>query len=304
MVSAPGHRGIGRGAALVAVLLAGDAAWTAPITFNTALPVGAQEFVLRGQVAVGESDHDPSGAGRERTVVSGVGALGYGVTGRLALFGVLPFVDRELEADGAGGRVTREASGLGDLSLFARYTLFRRDGPGRTLRLAPFAGVELPTGDDDRHDALGRVPSPLQPGSGALDVFGGAVATWQTLDYQLDAQVAYRRNGEANGFRAGSAWRLDGSLQYRFWPRELGRGTPGFLYGVLEAGLERRDENEIGGTEDPNSGGTTFTLTPGLQYVTKRWIVEAGVSIPVAQDLNGAALKTDYVVRGGFRVNF
>lgn len=274
------------------------------MTFNTALPVGTQEFVLRGQVVVGESGHDPSGAGRERTVVSGVGALGYGVTGRLALFGVLPFFDRELETDAPGRHVTREASGIGDLSLFARYTLFRRDGPGRTLRFAPFAGVELPTGDDDQHDALGRVPSPLQPGSGALDVFGGAVATWQTLDYQLDAQVAYRRNGEANGYRAGNAWRLDSSVQYRLWPRELGRGTPGFLYGVLEAGLERRDESEVGGTDDPNSGGTTVTLTPGVQYVTKRWIVEAGISIPVVQDLNGTALETDYVVRGGFRVNF
>ncbi len=76
--------------------------------------------------------------------------------------------------------------------------------------------------------ALGRVPSPLQPDSGALDVFGGAVATYQTLDYQLDAQLAYRRNGEANGFRTGDEWRLDASLQYRLWPRRLGSGPGEF----------------------------------------------------------------------------
>ncbi len=43
---------------------------------------------------------------------------------------------------------------------------------------------------------------------------------------------------------------------------------------------------------------------PGLQYVTKRWIVEAGVQIPVVQDLNGTALEKDYIFRAGFRFNF
>ena len=43
---------------------------------------------------------------------------------------------------------------------------------------------------------------------------------------------------------------------------------------------------------------------PGLQYVTKRWIVEAAVQVPVVQDLNGTALEKDTILRGGFRVNF
>ena len=43
---------------------------------------------------------------------------------------------------------------------------------------------------------------------------------------------------------------------------------------------------------------------PVLQYVTKRWIVEAAVQVPIVQDLNGTALENDYVVRVSFRVNF
>ena len=144
----------------------------------------------------------------------------------------------------------------------------------------------------------------MQPGSGAWDAFGGVVATFQTLDYQIDGQVSYRGNGEANDFEAGDVARLDGSLQYRLWPRKLGSGVPGFLYGVLEAGLVYRDNNRVGGIDDPNSGGTTLFLTPGLQYVTKRWIVEGVVQLPVIQDLNGTALENDYVIRAGFRVNF
>jgi len=45
-------------------------------------------------------------------------------------------------------------------------------------------------------------------------------------------------------------------------------------------------------------------LAPGLQYVTRRWIVETAIQIPVLQDLNGTALENDSVLRAGFRVNF
>ncbi len=98
--------------------------------------------------------------------------------------------------------------------------------------------------------------------------------------------------------------RLDGSLQYRLWPRELGAGVPGFLYGVLEANLIHQDKNRIDGSNDPNSGGVSLFVLPGLQYVTKRWIIEAGVQIPVVQDLDGTALEKDYIFRAGFRFNF
>ncbi len=60
----------------------------------------------------------------------------------------------------------------------------------------------------------------------------------------------------------------------------------------------------MGGISDPNSGGTTWFLAPGVQFVTKRAILEASIQIPTVQDLNGLALENDYIVRAGFRVNF
>ena len=79
---------------------------------------------------------------------------------------------------------------------------------------------------------------------------------------------------------------------------------PGFLYGVLEANLLHQEKDEINGTNDPDSGGTSFFLSPGVQYVTRRWVVEAIVQVPVAQDLNGRALEDDFIVRAGFRIAF
>jgi hypothetical protein len=279
-------------------------ALAAPQTFNTALPVAKGEFVFREQFVLDQSGDDPSAADRDRTAWALVSVLGYGATPDLALFGIVPYVDKTLKATQGGVRRERSASGLGDASLFGRYTVYHRDWPGRTLRVAPFVGLELPTGEDDERDGFGRLPPSVQPGSGSWDPFGGLVLTYQTLDFQVDAQASYKANTQANGFEFGDVARLDGSLQYRLWPRELGAGVPGFLYGVLEANLIHQDKNRTGGSNDPNSGGLSLFVLPGLQYVTKRWIVEAGVQIPVVQDLNGTALEKDYILRAGFRFNF
>lgn len=289
------------------VAVTGNAApvQAAPETFNTALPVAKGDFVFREQFVYQRASGDPSPADREVEVLGGISVLGYGATSDLALFGALPYIDKRLElTDTSGQRIARSTRGIGDVQLFGRYTLFQRDMPGSSVRVAPFLGLELPTGDDDDSDSFGRLPATLQLGSGSWDLFGGLIATYQTLDYQVGAQISYKANTEANDFAFGDEFRFDASLQYRLWPPELGAGVPGFLYGVVETNLLHQAKNEINGADDPNSGGTTLFLSPGLQYVTKRWVLEGIVQLPVLQDLNGTTLEDDFAVRTGFRVNF
>jgi hypothetical protein len=280
------------------------AAWSAPIIFNTALPVHEGGWVLREQFVLSKNADDPDPGNRNMRVSGPISVLGYGVTRDVALFGILPYFDKRLDLNVASQRISRGDEGIGDLTLIGRYTAYASDVPGRTFRVAPFLGVKAPTGRDDAQDRLGRLPPPIQLGSGSWDALGGVVATYQTLAYQIDSQLSYKANREANGFRFGNVANLDISFQYRLWPRTLGSGVPAFLYGVLEANLVRAEKNRIGGVDDPNSGGTTLFLSPGLQYVTQKWILEAGVQIPVVQNLNGAALKNDYILNAGFRVNF
>jgi len=280
-------------------------AFGAPQTFNTALPVAEGEFVFRQQVFFKKASRDPSPANRDVEVLGSVSVLGYGINSDLAIFGVLPVLDKNLKVTLPGpGRVKRDTSGIGDARLFARYTIFREDAPGRTFRIAPFAGLKLPSGDYNDKDSFGTLPASFQLGSGSWDPFGGVVVTLQTLEHQIDLQASYKLNTKAHGFEFGDEIHLDGAFQYRLWPRELGAGTPGFLYGVLEANLLYRTKNKLGGTSVASSGGTNLFIAPGLQYVTQRWIAEAIVQIPVLQDLNGTALKDSYTVRTGFRVNF
>jgi len=295
-----------RGAAAVSLACAAIAqpAWPAAQTFNTALPVAKGEFIFREQFIARRLEQSQSAGDPEVNVLGGASVLGYGVTGKWAVFGVAPVLHKELEVSRPGGRVSRDTGGLADSRVFARYTVFQDDAPGRTFRIAPFGGVKAPAGDDDERDGLGELPRMLQLGSGSWDAFGGVVTTYQTLAFQVDASASYQENTEARGFEFGDEARFDGSFQYRVWPRRLRGGVPGFLYAVAEANLILRGRNRVQGLPDPDSGGSTLLIAPGLQYVTRRWVLEGVVQIPVHQDPNGLALEDDYTLRAGFRFSF
>jgi len=226
------------------------------------------------------------------------------MTPKLAIFAAVPYFDKTLDLTMNEQGLTRSSEGFGDIKLFARYTLLQQDARSKTFRFAGFSGFKAPTGNDDKVDSLGRLPTPLQSGSGAWDYFGGVVMTYQTLDYQIDSQLSYNHKGKANNFESGNEARADVSFQYRLSPQELSSDTHSFLYGVLEANLINQNNHQIAGIDDPNSGGTSLYLTPGIQYVTMKYILEAAVQIPLVQKLHGSSLETDYIFTTGFRINF
>ncbi len=224
--------------------------FAAPITFNTALPVAKGEGIFRIQTKYIRSTDDSGPLDRELNVwalpVVGV----YGITEKLAVFGIVPLLDKKLDVDTPMGRKTRSISGLGDVMFLARYTIWKKDGPGRTLRIAPFAGLKIPTGEDRKSDSLGRLPQTLQLGSGSWDPSIGIVITRQTLDWQIDASASYKLNTEANDFEFGDVAELDVSYQHRLLPRTLESGMPSFVYGVLESNLIWQDKNRLNGVDD------------------------------------------------------
>lgn len=290
----------------ILVLVGVSVVQAAPNTFNTALPVAQGQTLWREQFVFRKrSDDGPMD--REVSVQALVSVLGYGITSKLAVFGVVPyFFDKALDVTTPMGRIERDTGGLGDVSLFGRYTVYQYDFTGGTFRVASLFGLTAPTGDDNDRDRFGELPHPLQVGDGAWDGFTGVVATYQTLQYQVDGQLLYRENGRHDGFAHGDQTRFDASLQYRVWPISLDgvSGTPGFTYALLESSFVHRERDETGNGTDANSGGTQWLLAPGLQYITRRWVVEGTIQVPVAEDPNGDAIQDDYILRVGFRRNF
>jgi len=292
---------------LLTILLCAHAspAWTGPITFNSALPVSEGMSILRSQVKLVRKSGDATSAGRVLNVTAAPVVLAYGASPKLALFGLLPYVDKRLDVTMGGTRIRRNAQGIGDALFFARYTVIQVDRPGDTLRIAPFAGLKTPTGSHSKQDAFGLLPRILQPGSGSWDPFLGVTLTRQTLDWEFDAAIKYRLNTRASGFTFGDEARFDASLQYRVFPQTLeSGGVPAFVYLVLESNLIWNGKNRSLGVTDPNNGGLTWNLVPGLQYVTDRFVLETAIQIPAVQNLNGSALESDWVWTAGFRWNF
>ena len=291
-------------AVLSAFLFAVTGALAGPITSSSALPVDTGGLIFRGQGKLIRASDDPSPMDRDLTVWAAPTVLVYGVNQKFAVFSIFPYLHKSLELNTPAGRLTRGDAGIGDFRFLFRCTIGQWDRPQETLRLAPFVGLEIPSGNDNASDALGVLPATLQLGSGSWDPIIGTVFSWQTLPWEFDVSASYKINSEANNFDFGDEARLDFSFQYRLLPKELGQGAPSFLYGVIESALEWRGRNEMSGNDDPNSGGTVWYIAPGIQYVTTRMVFEVAVQIPVVQNLHGNSLKTDFILTTGFRFNF
>ncbi|MEL7453912.1 MAG: transporter [Pseudomonadota bacterium] len=270
-------------AAVIAGFAAAPAA-AAPITFNTALPVSEGEIIVREQVVFSQS----SAPGIDIDAVTALTVGGYGITPRWSVFGVLPLTHIETDIDG----VASDRFGLGDALIFSRFEAFAWDGQGATVRFAPLLGVRVPTGEDGN------------TGDGSVDVFGGLIATIATTDFNFGSQLVYTENRAADGVEAGDTLAFDTSLQYRAWPRRLSAETPGFLFGVLESNITWQGGTRFGGVPDPQTSGTGFSISPGLQYVTQRWIADLAVTIPVANSFDRTSVTPDYSVLTSLRVNF
>lgn len=277
--------------------------WAAPINSDTALPVHQGEVIWREQVKFFSFDdaHD------EGEVIAVPSVLVYGVTSKFALIGIAPYFDKTLKLENG---IERGDNGLGDVTLLGRYEAWQfNPRVGETMRAQLLGGLKFPTGEDNERDQLGRLPPPLQLGTGSFDPIVGGVFTWQQLRWQTDFDLICQVNTEANHFRFGNRLRHDAAFEYRLLPWKLPeQGVPAFLYGVMELNGIWAEPNESAGHDIAASGGYTLYVSPGVQYVTQRWVAEVSVQFPIVRELGGEAvradLKSDYIVNAGFRIQF
>jgi hypothetical protein len=67
---------------------------------------------------------------------------------------------------------------------------------------------------------------------------------------------------------------------------------------------EWHDHQKVAGVIDPNSGGNTVYLAPGLRATYDRFSSFALVGVPIANHMNGLQSKPDYKVLFGMAVAF
>lgn len=225
----------------------------------------------------------------------------YGIDEKLTGIISIPYLYKKLSLGGQ----SRQVSGIGDMRTLLKYRIFTDDQHGKTHRLGAFIGMEWPTGDHNERDNLGRIPHPLQLGSGSYDPIVGLVWTTQTFDWEFDADISYKMNTEANGYEFGDVFSYNLSYQHRLFPGELPEeNVPSFLYGVIELNGTYSLKDKLQRTNIDNTGGHRVIFSPGLQWVSKSWVIEASIQLPVFEGFNTNALKFDYGFTIGIRWRF
>lgn len=257
------------------------------INTDAALPVPKGHFLYRTQVRYARSTEDLSGAGRRRHQLELPQVFVYGPAERTALFFIVPVFYRDLNA-----ATPRRTGGVGDLTLLGRYEIFKRDWTLRTFRIALLGGLEIPSGDN-----------PFS--SNSIDLPLGIVTSYQTHRNEFDIDFRYKINTESRNVDHGDNFIYNLAYQHRVLPWRLPEaGVPNQFNAVLELNGEYTQRDGGTAADAANSGGHLLLLSPGLQYVTKRIILEASFQYPITQNPNGGQLKTSWRTNGGMRVLF
>lgn len=267
-----------------------------PITFPGSMSIGEDDFTARVQPGYRRAATDPSG--RDRTLIDRrLRFFGmYGLTEKTTVFARIDYLERRFE----DGSTEQRDRGFGDLEVFLRRTVYEQNWPGRTVSVSPYAGVDLPVGED----TAPGFPRQHTLGSGSVDYFAGLAvrdAAWDEAHRFFAAR--YTANTESGGFERGDALAVDAAIKPPLASWEADGEVVG-LSAILEANFHWQDRSTLHGRTVPGSGGTRLDLTPGLIHTTHRWILEAALRVPVVQNTNGDGLENDYGVLVGVWKNF
>jgi hypothetical protein len=265
----------------------------------------AQRYTRLDNVYEGSDKVDNPGVKEEywATEVSGF----YGFSDRWLVLANLPLRkthgNGEL-AEGPGGEPEREdttggATGVGDLSVLGRYTVFRHHTLDTSTLVAGVLGLKFPTGSTSQHSDQGEyLDSHLQLGTGSTDLLLGVSANRVQGRFSVSANLLASITGEGDTghtkHRFGNSLNYDVTGKYRIAPTVPG-ASPNELFLSLGANGEYRKREKLDGDTVPDSGGHTIYLTPGIQYLAgTHWVFETTCQYAVYHDLNETQLGENY----------
>ncbi len=213
---------------------------------------------------------------------------------RLALTATLPLVSKAIHTLGGGADVVAsDLTGLGDIELGSRYTLWQsvRLGTGRVHEIAVSGGASLPTGGHDAKAADGTLVDPHgQLGTGAWGPLAGLHYRFEQGRWLAFASLSGRLRTQARFFD-GSKYKFGNALLWsvhgQYVPTRrvaLDLGLDG-RYAVAD-----RATAPDGTVEDAvmDTGGAVLSIAPGVYFnvVGALWLFARG-QIPFYKDLFG-----------------
>jgi len=272
-------------------------------------------FIGTGSARVGEIPraHDEQFT-RNQTIKF---SLDYGITPRLTVGVLLPFLDRlhqhvahEHEHEHEEETERWRYQDIGDILLTGRYLLLPPATPLHPS-LSLTLGVKVPTGRTGvDNDAGEKAELTLQPGTGSWDGIIGLsyVQNFSVLTLRRETSLAPLFLTAVGRFPVGTGkfgYRPGGELFLNF----------GFAYPLLrtfdflgQVNFHYRDRDDVGhapGVEHADSGRETLFLSPGMRYhVTDSLAVYALMQFAVYRRVNGIQLTSDWNFTSGISYRF
>ncbi len=246
----------------------------APINSNVALQPATGQTIVRQQIRAFAGD---TPGGRRIEQFSSVTTVVYGVDDALTMIVDVPVIlsRRVGRADGSSD----SDAGVGDARLLSKIRVFRDDwGPTETTRFNLIAGLEASVGGDAFT-------------SDSWDPIVGGVGTHVWGRHALSVDALWKIN-TGGGRRGEDALLADLAYLYRLMPGSYNDGDTSSLFGSIE----------LNGTFWTD-GDAELLLSPGVQYATRRWILEATVQVPLVQEVE-FRVERDIAVGLGVRVQF
>lgn len=232
-------------------------------------------------------------------------AFVYGFHTNWELIAVQPYVVADTTIHSASGTANRSLNGLADSQFFVQYDgLYSRNRPGGLTRLSGIFGVEAPTG------ARRFSPQAFQY------TVGSVFEKVAKLHYALTTDFEYTfATQNDQGLSAGDKAQFDVVPAYLLIPREapapeahwskkaVYRIFQNGSYLMLEFNGAWQAHARQNGAAIANSGGTTLSISPGIQYfASPRFLVEFSVPVPAVKSLNGIQPRPDWAFLAGFRL--
>lgn len=233
---------------------------------------------------------------------------------------------RELENGVFPRTLSGDQSGLGDLSLVARWRALQWSSMDWGASLNVLAGLKLPSGstealeDQERqvlayeaivgpghdHDALGQVVSGVHPrdlslGSGSVDgIFGLAGnVRWKRAFMNTQAQYYLRTEG-AGSYEYADDLILSGGPGVFLWVQ-----TKSTFSLQLNASYETMGSDTLLGRTSTHTGMTSWYLGPIVAWTWKSQLsVQAGFDLPVRVANRGFQNVPDYRCTAGITYRF
>jgi hypothetical protein len=228
------------------------------------------------------------------------------------------------------------SAGVGDVTLLGQYRFHKNAALG--IEAAVLFGIKAPTGQTNRVDNMGELfQAEFQPGTGSWDGLLGFALSKRMGPLSFDVSGLYLLAGKGTqDTDQGDRFLFGAGVSYRaigFIPPGQGKDlhahcmqpenqhhdhckdhanhnhkhverAPFALDLVLELHGEWHDNQRIAGVVDPNSGGVTVYLSPGVRAVVDRYSAFVSVGVPVINEHNGVQSKPDWRVMTGISAAF